>query len=155
MDPSCSAPTKPQKRPRIFCCRQCRTPKKLGWLLDICKNLAAHDRELTYEIATDATGRPIGIWWRTGAMRKAWIRYGDSIYLDRMKRQMNEFHWPYIGPVVLTSEMQVQVVCESIIIEESLPSYAFVLNNLFKHGSRRPKESLRLIFGDYVNRWTT
>jgi hypothetical protein len=65
-----------------------------------------------------------------------------------MKRTMNSFHWPYIGPVVLTSEMTVQVVCECIIIEESLPAYAFVLNNLFMHGSGRPKDTLKIIFGD-------
>jgi hypothetical protein len=119
------------------------------WIvLQYFKNLQSTDPSLVYEVCTDNDGRPIGIWWMTGEMLKAWIRYGDTLYLDSMKRQMNEFHWPYIGPVVLTSEMTVQVVCECIIIEESLPAYAFTLNNLFKHGCRRPKESLRIIFGD-------
>lgn len=45
-------------------------------------------------------------------------------------------------------EMKVEVVCECIIIEESLPAYAFVLNNLFCHGIRRPNESVGLIIGN-------
>ena len=119
------------------------------WLvLQYFKNLQAQDPNFVYEVCTDNDGRPVGIWWMTGEMLKAWIRYGDTLYLDSMKRQMNVFHWPYIGPVVLTSEMTVQVVCECIILEESLPAYAFTLNNLFKHGYRRPKETLRIIFGD-------
>ena len=112
------------------------------------ENLAQQDAAFKFEIATDEKGRPTGVWWQTGTMRKAWIRYGRSLYLDSMKRQMNVFHWPYIGPVVLTCEMKVEVVCECIIIEESLPAYAFVFNDLFRHGIRRPKESVGLIFGD-------
>ena len=111
-------------------------------------NLASRDPNFAYEVAEDDQGRPIGVWWMTGEMKRAWFRYGDSLYLDSMKRQMNSLHWPYIGPVVLTSELNVQVVCECIIIEESLPAYAFVLNNLFKNGASRPKETLKIIFGD-------
>ena len=117
-------------------------------VLQYFKNLQSSDPNFVYEVCTDDEGRPVGIWWMTGEMLKAWIRYGDTLYLDSMKRQMNIFHWPYIGPVVLTSEMTVQVVCECIILEESLPAYAFTLNNLFKHGCRRSKETLRIIFGD-------
>ena len=117
-------------------------------VLQYFKNLQSTDPTFVYEVCADNDGRPVGIWWMTGEMSKAWIRYGDTLYLDSMKRQMNVFHWPYIGPVVLTSEMTVQVVCECIILEESLPAYAFTLNNLFKHGCRRPKETLRIIFGD-------
>jgi hypothetical protein len=51
------------------------------------KNLAEQDPDFVYEIATEESGRPTGIWWMTARMRKAWIRYGDSIYLDSMKRQ--------------------------------------------------------------------
>jgi hypothetical protein len=112
------------------------------------KNLQKADKSFAFEIAEDESGRPIGVWWQTGKMRERWIQFGGSLYLDSQKRQMNVFHWPYIGPVVHTSAMKVATVCECIIIQESLPAYAFVLQNLFKHGPQRPKECLRVIFGD-------
>ncbi len=39
------------------------------------KNLAGSDPSFAFEVAEDNEGRPIGVWWMTGEMRKAWICY--------------------------------------------------------------------------------
>jgi hypothetical protein len=59
-----------------------------------------------YEVARDkADGQPIGVIWTTRSMREAFVRFGDILFLDFMKHQMNHLHWPYHGPVVLDEEM--------------------------------------------------
>ena len=96
----------------------------------------------------DADGSPTAIVWITAYMRKAWIRYGDVIFLDAMKRKLNSLHWPYIGPVVLDHEMRVIPAVECLCLEEANEFYAFALNSLFEMEPKRSKDSLRLIFGD-------
>jgi hypothetical protein len=81
-------------------------------------------------------------------MREAWVPYGDVLFLDSMKRQMNKLHWPYIGPCVLDDELRVQPVCECLIKSESLDSYAFVLNALFEMETNRQKQTVWIIFAD-------
>jgi hypothetical protein len=57
-------------------------------------------------------------------------------------------HWAYNGSVVLDNENMIEVVCESLMIEESHESEAFLLNALFKMEPRCPRTSLRVTFGD-------
>ena len=42
------------------------------------------------------------------------IRFGDILFLDAQRRYMNKPGWPYIGPVVKDSKLQVRTVCECL-----------------------------------------
>jgi hypothetical protein len=101
-----------------------------------------------YRIPRNAEGRPVGVVWMMKEMRRAWLRYGHAIFLDAQKRKMNKLHWAYIGPVVVDNENTIEVVCESLMIEETHESEAFVLNSLFEMEPRRPPTSVKVIFGD-------
>jgi hypothetical protein len=81
-------------------------------------------------------------------MREAFVRFGDQLFLDFMKREMNHLHWAYHGPCVLTEELEVQVVCEGLFIEESLPTYAFALNFILDKERRRRRDSILIVYGD-------
>ena len=73
-----------------------------------------------YRLKHDAFGRPKAVCWMLPAeMRSDLLRFGNCLFLDSQKRQYNTVGWPYIGPVVKDSEMQVRCVAESICLEES------------------------------------
>lgn len=93
-------------------------------------------------MTTDA--RPLGVVWITKAMREAWIVHGHVLHLDAMKRQLNDLYWPYVGPVAMHQEGRIVTVCESLVIEESLGMYVFVLNSLFEMERMREKYSTRI-----------
>jgi hypothetical protein len=81
-------------------------------------------------------------------MRKSWILYGATIFLDAMKWKMNSLHWPYIGPVGLDHEKRVVQLCECLCIAEELKKYAFVLKSLEEMEPRRKLKSIHLIYSD-------
>lgn len=53
--------------------------------------------------------------YMTPTMRANWERYGDVLFLDMMKQQINSAHWSYIGPCILNGDKQGGLVCEGII----------------------------------------
>ncbi|EEC42900.1 predicted protein [Phaeodactylum tricornutum CCAP 1055/1] len=118
--------------------------KALAFLEKVKSETIGFDFRVHYDIDV----RPIGIVWITKSMRKAWIRFGSTIYLDAMKRKMNSLHWPYIGPVAMDHEMRVVPLCESICLGETLAAYAFALNSLEQMEPRRKLASIRLIYAD-------
>ena len=61
---------------------------------------------------------------------------------------MNKLHWAYIGPVVVDNENTIELACESLMIEESHESEAFVLNALFEMEPHPSGKFVRVIFGD-------
>ena len=65
--------------------------------------------------------------------------------IDAMKCQQNSLHWPYIAPCVLDENKTVAVVCESIVIEERLDAYKFVLKSLFEMAPKRPKSQVHVL----------
>jgi hypothetical protein len=53
-----------------------------------------------YPMKLDENGRsPVALMWITPTMRKSWIRYGNVMFIDMMKRKMNDLHWPYVSLV--------------------------------------------------------
>ena len=50
---------------------------------------------------------PCAVCWIKSSMRKDWIRYGNNVSLDAMKRKYSSLHWPYIGPVGLDNEHRI------------------------------------------------
>jgi hypothetical protein len=74
----------------------------------------------------DAFGGPERLCWMLPEMRCDLLHFGNCLFLDSQKRQYNTMGWPYIGPVVKDSEMQVRRVAESIIVEESHRMYVWM-----------------------------
>lgn len=88
-------------------------------------------------------GFPTGVCWMTSYMRNLWIRYGDLLFLDCKKKDMNRLYWPYIGPTIVNNENKIGVVVESLCIEESDDTYSFVLASLQDMEPRRKLSSIK------------
>jgi hypothetical protein len=101
-----------------------------------------------FRISTNAKGEVNGLVWMTIRMRADWIRYGEILQLDSLKKQMNNLQWPYIGPVVITNENTVAVVCEAIVIGETFDAYGFVLQSLEAMEPRRCLSTVRAVHSD-------
>ena len=76
------------------------------------------------------------------------ICFGNCLFLDSQKRQYNTMGWPYIGPVVKDSEMQVRCVAESICVEESHRMYVWITQMLSEMEPRFNLHSIKIIFCD-------
>jgi hypothetical protein len=111
-----------------------------------------HDKDpsFTYRIARASDGSACGYVWQTSTMRADWEDYGNVIFLDAMKRQLNSIHWPYIGPCILDGYRKVAVVCESICIAEKIMAYAWIMRMLASMGPRRQLSRVAVIFGDGI-----
>jgi hypothetical protein len=81
-------------------------------------------------------------------MRSDLLRFGNCLFLDNQKRQYNTVGWPYIGPVVKDSEMQVHCVAESICFEESHRMYVWIVQMLVEMEPKLELCSIKIIFGD-------
>ncbi len=101
------------------------------------RSLKDHNSYFNYAISRDMTGHATGVVWQTECMRKSWIRYGDIIFLDAKKKQINSLSWPYIGPCGVDNENRVCLFCESIVLEESHDAYHFVLDSMFSFETSR------------------
>ena len=51
---------------------------------------------------------PDAIVYMTHGMRRNLIRFGDVLFLDSQKRQFNKLGWPYIGPAIMTNNIQLE-----------------------------------------------
>jgi hypothetical protein len=82
-------------------------------------------------------------------MRSDRIRFGNCLFLGSQKRQYNVVGWPYIGPVVKDSEIQVHCMAECICLEESHRMYVWIVSMLADMEPRYNLNFLDLIlFGD-------
>ena len=101
-----------------------------------------------YRIKYDPFGRPEGVCWMLPEMRSDLLRFGNLLFLDSQKRQYNTVGWPYIGPVIKDSEMQVRCVAESICVEESHRMYVWITQMLAEMEPQFHLHSIKVIFGD-------
>jgi hypothetical protein len=102
-----------------------------------------------HRIKYNHLGRPEAVCWMLPDMRSDLIRFENCLFLDSQKRQYNIICWPYIGPVVKDSEMQVRCVAECICIEESHCMYIWIVRMLADMEPRYNLTSfLDLIFAD-------
>lgn len=114
------------------------------------QDLHKKDSGFHYNISYDKDNNPTSYSWQTPWQRAAFEQYGDVIFLDCMKRQQNSVDWPYIGPVVLDGDNNIIVVIESICISERLEAYQNILERAFEFTPGRPRESVKVIFGDGI-----
>jgi hypothetical protein len=52
-------------------------------------------------------------------MRKDLIRFGDVLFLNAQKRQMNDWGFPYSSIVMINEENEICNGCETLYIEEN------------------------------------
>ena len=112
------------------------------------ENLRETEPGFDFCLHRDENNNPNGICWMLPQMRSDLLRYGNILFLDSQKKQYNLYGWPYIGPVVKDNNMKVRVVCESIVVEESHETYAWILNSMMKMEPKFSLNSVRLIFAD-------
>ena len=101
-----------------------------------------------FRVKYDAHGHPEGVCWMLPEMRSDLLRFGNCLFLDSQKRQFNTVGWPYIGPVIKDSEMQVRCVAESICVEESHRMYVWITQMLVQMEPRFNLTSVKITFGD-------
>ena len=96
----------------------------------------------------DEEDTPDGIVWITLTMRRTLLQYSDIMFLDAQKRQYNKMCWPYIGPVVKTSETKIRCIAESIVINEDNDMYKFVLESIADMEPKWSTSQIKIIFAD-------
>ena len=73
-----------------------------------------------FRIRLNERNHPCSLVFTTANGRSNAIRYGDVLSLDMQHRQHNKHNWPYFGPVIKTSDMTICIICEAIVISETL-----------------------------------
>jgi hypothetical protein len=101
-----------------------------------------------YRIRYDERGCPLGVLWMTAEMRRNAVLYGDVLFLDAQKRQMNHAGWPYIGPVIKNAEHKPRVAAESLHLEEDTETYEWTLRAMASIESQFRLGNIMAIFGD-------
>jgi len=86
-------------------------------------SLKTSDDGFDYRISTDIKGRPSGVVWVTSTMRFNYEQYVFCLFLDSMKRELNDLKWPYISVVVIDSYQKVRCACEAIVSSERIEAY--------------------------------
>jgi hypothetical protein len=102
-----------------------------------------------YRIKYDAFGRPEAVCWMLPEMSSDLLRFGNCPFLDSQKRQYNAAGWPYIGPVVKDSEVQVRCVTKSICLEEGHYMYVWIVLTLVEMEPKFSLSFVDIIFGDH------
>jgi hypothetical protein len=74
--------------------------------------------------------------------------FGDSLFLDSQKIQYNTVGWPYIGPVVKDSKMQVLCAAESICPEESHRMFVWIVQMLVEMEPIVQLNFIKIIYGN-------
>jgi hypothetical protein len=110
--------------------------------------LKAIDPLFEYKIMRDEDQAPIGVVWTTKTMREAFVRFGDFVSFDMMKRHLNELHWSYCGLCGYDEDWRVANFVEGLLIAESYDTYEFEMKFLLSVETRRRKESIRVLFAD-------
>jgi hypothetical protein len=113
-------------------------------------DLALKDPGFAYRVARADNGSISGYIYMTSVMRARWERYGDVLFLDAMKRQLNSLHWPYLSVVCLEGDKSIGVCVEGICCAERLDAYEWILRSMFTMGPKRKPSQVRMFFGDGI-----
>ena len=107
------------------------------------------DKGFDYRVSYDAIGDVTAIVWQNKVMRGHCKWLLDVLMLDVMKRQQNSVDFPYCGVALLTGEKKVALGSESIMVEEMIPAYVFVVRSTFEMANI-PLSMCKVIFGDGI-----
>jgi hypothetical protein len=106
------------------------------------------DATFDYRISYDDDGHATGIVWQTGAMRAAFNNYGQALFLDAMKRQLNNLDWPYIATALIDGWKKVCIGSEAIICGELENAYVWIVQCTVQMADGRRMDEIHSIFGD-------
>jgi hypothetical protein len=117
-------------------------------IIRLLESMHKEDPGFTYCVAHDSDGQECGFMWMTPVMRRMFELYGDILFLDAMKRQLNSVHWPYFSIVLLDGFKKIVVAVEGIGCVERIDTYIWLVNGALQMAPRRKKESINVIFAD-------
>lgn len=119
-------------------------------ILSLLRKLSNEDAGFTFAVARDRYGELIGFLWQTPAMRANFELYGDTLFLDMMKRQLNSVHFPYYGISLIDSNGNLCLGGESLLITERLEAYVWSVNQLLAMTPTKARSSIKMIYGDGI-----
>ncbi len=117
-------------------------------ILRLLESMHKKDPGFTYLVAYDSEGRECGFMWMTPVMRRMFELYGDILYLDAMKRQLNSVHWPYFSVVLLDGFNKIAVAAEAIGCVERIDTYIWMVKGALTMAPLVKRESIKVIFAD-------
>ena len=122
------------------------------WLtIKFFENQIEAGRNIKYHVRYDEkTFKPVAVCWMLLEMHEDLIRYGDTLFLDAQKKDINTPGWVYIGPVINTNEKEVRVTCECLSIVEDIPTYQWVIEMMEIMEPRFSRHNIRFIFCDQL-----
>jgi hypothetical protein len=106
------------------------------------------DPSFLFDIQRDENDTIVGICWQTATMRLDWDTCACCISLDGMKRQLNNFSYPYIAVTSLDGYGNMVVCAEAIVVSERIEAYAWLLRCCNNFSCNRKLDGLRVIYGD-------
>ena len=84
----------------------------------------------------------------TATMHANFELFGEVMFLDAMKRQLNSLYWPYVGIVVLDGDKKIALAAEGFVCGERHDAYGWSLNSLFDMAPGRTRQQVYVIYGD-------
>jgi hypothetical protein len=119
-------------------------------IVKLLQKMHEEDHGFTYFVAYDSEGRECGFMWMTPVMRRMFELYGDVLFLDAMKRQLNSVYWPYFSIVLLDGFKKIGVAIEGIGCTERIDTYIWLVNGALTMAPLRKRESIKVIFADGI-----
>jgi hypothetical protein len=119
-------------------------------IIRLLESMHKADPGFTYKIAYDTEGHECGFMWMTPVMRRMFELYGDVLFLDAMKRQLNSVYWPYFSIVLLDGFNKIALAAEAIGCVERVDTYIWLVQGALTMTPRRKKESIKVIFADGI-----
>ena len=110
--------------------------------------LHQEDPSFLFDIQRDENDTMVGICWQTATMRFDWDTCASSIALDGMKRQLNNFSYPYIAVTGIDGYGHMVVCAEAIVISERIEAYAWLLRCCSTFSCKRKLDGIHVVFGD-------
>ena len=110
---------------------------------------ALRDPSFTYDLWLNREEqRFIGAAWMTSHMRSNCELFGSFITIDMMKRELNEFNWPYVAVTGKNEFGKICVLLEGIVLEETEDAYKWFLQKLFHMCPNRLPSEYYVVSGD-------
>lgn len=106
------------------------------------------DPAFTSVLSRDSEGHLTGVIWMSPVQRANFERFGSTLFLDMMKRQLNSVHWPYTSVVAFNSEKKMVTCAEAFCCQEANEAYKWCLESICSMAPARPIASIQCIFGD-------
>lgn len=115
------------------------------------RRLAELDDTFDYRIAcNNDDGSITGVIWQTGYMRENFRRFGVALFLDAMKRHMNNLHWPYLSFCVIDGDGSSASAAEGLFCEERGAAHVFGVQSMLEMSYGRTADEVRAIFSDAI-----